>query len=263
MESTSQLHDHHHEHHDHDHHHNHTQEWVKTALLLGLGFYFVFNILSGNLTNYINARFAWLSYVAAVLFLLLGVVSAYSLLRRVDDHDHQHNHADHDHEHVSWAGLLIVAIPLVLGTLVPSRPLGAAAVGSDINTNAFTTTENATTFTIAPLQRNVLDWIRVFNVTDDLTTLNGQEADVAGFVYRDSSFPDNQFMVARFTISCCVADSTAVGLPVVWDEPLAEDTWVQILGRFQVEDFRGEQRPVLHPITVEQIEQPEHPYLYP
>lgn len=258
MQSTQHL----HEHHDHDHSHNYIQEWVKIALLIGLGLYFVFNILSGNLTNYINARFAWLSYVAAALFLLLGAVSLYGLLRRDSEHDHHHDH-DHDHSQISWFGLAVVAIPLVLGTLVPSRPLGAAAVGSDINSNAFTSGQDATTFTIAPLQRNVLDWIRVFNVTDDLTTLNGQEADITGFVYRDSSFPDNQFMIARFTISCCVADSTAVGLPVVWDEPLPEDTWVQVLGRFQVEEFRGEQRPVLHPIMVEQIEQPEHPYLYP
>ena len=61
------------------------QQWLKTAILLGLGLYFIYNLLSGNLTNYINARFAWLSWVAAPLFLLLGALSAYSLLTRRDD----------------------------------------------------------------------------------------------------------------------------------------------------------------------------------
>src|SRR6185503_5423654 len=58
------------------------QEWAKAALLLALGVYFVYVIASGNLANYINARFAWLSYVAAAMFLLLGGFSVYELLRR-------------------------------------------------------------------------------------------------------------------------------------------------------------------------------------
>lgn len=248
--------------HDHDHSHERAQAWFKAALLISLGLYFIYNIVSGNLANYINARFAWLSYVAAALFLLLGISSLFRLLRAGHDHDHHHDH-DHSHESISWLGLAVVAVPLVLGTLVPSRPLGAAAINGDINTNAFTSASNASTFSISPLQRNVLDWIRVFAASDDLTAFNGQEADIVGFVYRDSTFPDNQFMVARFTVSCCVADSTAIGLPVAWDEPLEEDTWVRIFGRFHVEDFRGEERPVLIPVTVDVVDQPEHPYLYP
>ncbi len=61
------------------------QLWIKAALLFGLGIYFVYNIASGNIPNYVNARFAWLSYVAAALFLLIGVFSAIHLLR---DHGH-------------------------------------------------------------------------------------------------------------------------------------------------------------------------------
>lgn len=245
--------------HEHEHSHDHTQDWLKTALLAGLGLYFVYNIVTGNLTNYINVRFAWLAYVAAGVFLLLAVSNAMRLLR-----PHTHGEHDHDHDHgsLSWGMLAIVAIPLVLGTLVPSRPLGAEAIGADINMNAVVG-DNVTTFSIAPLDRNVLDWIRAFNSGDDLASFNGQEADVTGFVYRDDTMPENQFLVARFTISCCVADSMAVGLPVVWDEALPEDTWVRVMGRFELSDFRGEPRPTLRPTSVDVVEQPEHPYLYP
>ncbi len=159
--------------------------------------------------------------------------------------------------------LAIIAVPLLLGTLIPSRPLGAAAVNADFNTNALASTDNMATFTTDPLSRNVLDWIRVFSASDDLTSFNGQEAEVVGFVYRDDTFHENQFLVARFTISCCVADSTAIGLPVAWDEDIPADTWVKVYGRFQVADFRGEPHPVLQPIEVEIVPQPEQPYLYP
>lgn len=242
--------------HDHDHAHpSPLQAWLKTALLFALGVYFVYNIVSGNLTNYINVRFAWLSYLAAALFLLLAAASGWRLLRS-ENGGHSHDHA------LSWGVLAIIAVPLLLGTLIPSRPLGATAVSGDFNMNA-AAAQNIATFTKNPLDRNVLDWIRMFNSGDDLSTFNGQQADVTGFVYRDDTFPENVFLAARFTISCCVADSVAVGLPVIWDETIAADTWVRVIGQFELGDFRGEQKPILRPSSVEVVAQPEHPYLYP
>ncbi len=242
-------------------------DWLKTAILLGLALYFAYNIVSGNLTNYINVRFAWLSYVAVVLFALLGGVNAYRLLRGADPQtaDQTLYRLNSVHNRISWSVVAITAIPLLLGTLIPSRPLGAAAINGDSfsTTSALASTDNATTFTIAPLDRNILDWIRVFNASDDLAAFNGQEAEVIGFVYKDDTFTEDQFLAARFTISCCVADSTAIGLPVQWDESIPQDTWVRVYGTFALQDFRGEQRPVLQPTSVDVIDQPEHPYLYP
>lgn len=244
--------------HLHDHHHDSIQGWVKTALLFGLGLYFVYNIVSGNLTNYINVRFSWLSYIAAALFLLLAASSALKLLRN----GHNHDHHDHNHENLSWGVLVIVAIPLILGTLIPSRPLGANAMNGDFNMTAIAAT-NTLSFEKNPLDRNVLDWIRMFNASDDLSVFNGQEADITGFVYRDTTFNENQFLAARFTISCCVADAVAVGLPVEWSESIPADTWVRVLGRFELGEFRGEPKPILRPTSLEIVSQPEHPYLYP
>ncbi|MGQ9889398.1 MAG: TIGR03943 family putative permease subunit [Aggregatilineales bacterium] len=248
---------------DHDHDHDHRREttlaWARAALLIGLGLYFIYNIVSGSLANYINARFAWLSAVAAALFLLLGAAAVYRLLRHGHSHDHDH---DHEHSAFSWGVIAVVAVPLALGALVPSQPLGASAVGGSFNMDAVAS-GSAMTFTIAPLDRNVLDWVRVFNATDDLSALNGQEADVIGFVYYDDTMDDDVFMVTRFTISCCVADSVAVGLPVQWRDVPPLDTWVRVLGRFELGTFRGEQKPILRPTSVEVVEQPAHPYLYP
>jgi putative membrane protein len=72
-------------------------------------------------------------------------------------------------------------------------------------------------------------------------------------------------MVARFTISCCVADSSAIGLPVMWQgvDTLPQDTWVRVQGTFEVGDFQGDTVPILQASSVEVVPQPEHPYLYP
>lgn len=256
----------------HDHHAPgvDARPWLRVLVLLGLGLYFVYNLVTGNLTNYVNVRFAWLSYVGAAIFLLLGATGAWSLLRARahDHHDHDHDyHHDHSHGVVSWSMLAVTAIPLLLGTLIPSRPLGADAVNGSLSMNAApaTTATTATTLNIPPEKRNVLDWLRAFNTAPDYTELNGLPADVIGFIYREPSFGADQFMVARFTISCCVADASAIGLPVVWarSADLQADTWVRVRGKFQVSDFRGDSVPVLHAVSVETIPQPEHPYLYP
>ncbi len=264
--------------HDHDHDHDeptrldNLQPWLKMLVLLGLGLYFTWNIASGNLTNYINTRFVWLSYLAAGLFLLLALSSAWTLLRarQHEHHDHDgHDHAHHDHAHnhdrMPWTMLAVVALPLVLGTLVPSRPLGASAVDGSLALSAANTTTTSTAFAINPLDRNVLDWLRVFNSVGDYEEVAGEPADVIGFVYREPNFGEQRFMVARFTISCCVADASAIGVPVAWaeTESLPADIWVRVQGTFSVDDFRDDRVPVLQATSVEPVDQPQHPYLYP
>ena len=238
------------------------QAWAKTLILIGLAAYFGWVIASGNLSNYINERFSWLSYVAVAIFALLGIGNAIETLRRRTSELSVIQPAGS--EVITWRGILVVAVPLVLGTLIPSRPLGAESVSGNLSTNAVATS-NMTAFTTDPLTWNVLDWLRAFHSAEDVTSFNGREADVVGFVYREADFPEDTFMVARFTVSCCVADAGAIGLPVVWpDAPnYVQDTWVRVTGSFEVSEFRGDKLPILKAAAVEVVTQPDHPYLYP
>lgn len=255
------------EHHEHIHPREDRQTtvqlWVKALLMIGLGVYFVYNIASGSITNYVNERFAWLSYVAAALFLLIGGFSIWHLL---SDHGHEHDAHDHDHVHepISWRVLAILAVPLVLGTLIPSKPLGAEAISGGVNISSAATVGTTETFNVPPEQRNVLDWLRAFN-NAEYQSFDGQTANVIGFVYSEPSFAPDEFMVARFAISCCVADATAIGLPVHWSgaRDLAQGQWIAVKGDFQVSDFGGDAMPVIQAESVDPVAQPEHPYLYP
>jgi putative membrane protein len=234
------------------------QLWFKAIVLLGLAAYFVWVIASGNISNYINERFAWLSYLAAGIFIMLGAYTAWQALANAK------TSITPMHRSFTWGALLITAIPLVLGTLVPSRPLGAESVAGNISmSNA--SAANVAQFSINPLERNVLDWLRVFNSTTDFSELNGQPADVIGFVYKEATFAEDQFMIARYSVSCCVADASALGVPAHYETAaeLEQGQWVRITGAFQVEDFREELLPVLQVANIELIEQPKHPYLYP
>jgi uncharacterized repeat protein (TIGR03943 family) len=263
-----------------------TRKWLQSALLLFLGLYFLDNMLTGRIYFYINERFGWLSWVATTIFLVLGVVGIIDLRRQpvgnhVSDHaDHDHDAHDHGHaEHAhaghqhgaapSWPILGLVALPLLLGLLVPAKPLGASAVGTNGVSTSFSAIQgsgNTTQLDVAPTDRNVLDWVRAFNNSANVDEFSGQPADLIGFVYRDIRFKDPaQFMIARFAISCCVADASAIGMMVQWSKAatLAQDSWVHVKGTFAVQTFDGQRTPILVADAVEPTSQPEHPYLYP
>lgn len=260
-------HDHGDHHHDHSHNRSKLEGIMKAVILFGLSAYFAYNILTGNLANYINERFAWLSYVAVVLFFVLGAASVWSLLRdKGDHHEHDHDHnGDHSHG-IGWGMLAVVAIPLVLGVLIPSKPLGVEAVRGAIATQPLS--YGGATITVLnkpPLERNVLDWLRAFSRAEQPSDFNGEQADMIGFVYREPDYPEDLFLVARFTVSCCVADANAIGVPVRYTgtEPLPDGTWVRVSGGFEAGTFVDRETPILVAKAVVPIDQPEHPYLYP
>ena len=247
------------------------QSWAQVIILAGTGLYFAANLLSGNITNYIAAKFIWLSWIAAGLLLALAAIRAIALLRgRHDDHEHEHAH-EHSGGARAWIGLGIVALPVAFGLLVPSAPLDSRAIEgtitSDLGSISAAPSQRIGT---DPLDRNALEWLRAFSLESDLSAFDGRAADVTGFVYRDPSLEDPaRFLVARFVMSCCVADAQAIGLPVEWPGAagLRADEWVRGRGAFALRDVDGEPVPVLVAHAgeegVQPIERPAHPYLYP
>jgi uncharacterized repeat protein (TIGR03943 family) len=250
---------------------------LKTVVLGGLCLMFYAKISDGSLAFYINQRFAWLSFVAVLILAALAFTLVYRLMEQsahrraahtAASHDHDQAAEAHDHTHrISWASIAILAVPVVLGLFIPARPLGASAVSSrGIGLSAPDRPGGVTTVQRAPSgPKNVLDWLRDFAATPDPTAFQGQAVDVVGFVYRDPRNGPNQFWVSRFTISCCVADATAVGMLVQSDAAgsLVNDRWVRVTGKLGVGEFAGEKVPLILPAGIEPVDQPDHPYLYP
>ncbi len=235
-----------------------TVDWAKSFILLGLGVYLAHLILTGNLSNYINQRFAWLVYVGAGIFVLLALVNVFSgLARSPDGHDHQHYE-------IGWDILLIVSLPLLLGFLIPSRSLGIEAVNGGVSLSPVGV-QSAAAFQRSPLDRNILDWLREFDRAVTPAEFNDQEAEVIGFVYREPSHEADGFMLARFTMSCCVADAFPIGMPVNWNDSgdLTAGAWVRVTGALQAASFAGEFMPVLFADAVELVDEPAQAYLYP
>lgn len=238
---------------------------VKGLFFLALAVFFGRHFLGGTLFYYIGQRFAWLVPLAAVgcMLIALGV-----LFHRDEEHDHDE---DDEHRHgqaLTWTGLALVLAPLLLGWLIPPRPLDSAALSTrEIGLAApdRVATGPVRPISLGPREKNILDWLAAFAQNPDPQAFVGQEAHVVGFVYRDDRFETaTSFMVTRFAITCCVADATAVGLLVRWPQAdeLATDTWVEVRGRFDLGTFQGQSLPVLVAESVTPVEPPAQPYLY-
>lgn len=239
----------------------------QALLLLALFLFLMGKIFNNQLLWYINQRFVILTQIGIVFLAILAqrLFTEVRLAReqkQTEEHDHDHDHAP------SPINLWIMLIPLLIGILIPAKPLNASAVSAKgLTTSSALIGSDSTSrlFETESEQRNILDWVKLFYFEKDLNPFIGQQASVVGFVYRDESLPQGQFFVSRFILSCCAADGYAVGMIV--DTPQAttfeKDTWIKVTGSVDVVSFDGKPSPLIHAETIEVVPQPDQPYLYP
>jgi putative membrane protein len=88
---------------------------------------------------------------------------------------------------------------------------------------------------------------------------------VIGFVYHDPRLKANQFLIGRYTIACCVADATAIGIWVNWDDAasLVNNQWVRVQGKMTSGQIEGQTVPVILADQIDNLPEPQQPYLFP
>jgi uncharacterized repeat protein (TIGR03943 family) len=246
----------------------------QALLLLGLFLFLMSKVVNNQLLWYINLRFVVLTQVGIVLLAILSQ-RLFTEARRLRQDNGDEGHA-HDHNHKPFdaaqgrpaANLWIMFLPLLIGLLIPARPLDASAVsakGLATSSPLISAEASSRLFETESEQRNILDWIKLFHFEKDLNPYIGQQASVVGFVYRDERLPSGQFFVSRFILSCCAADGYAVGMIVEWagSGSLEQNAWVQVKGTVDAISFEGRISPLVRAEAVEFVPQPDQPYLYP
>ncbi|HEX9370154.1 MAG TPA: TIGR03943 family protein [Roseiflexaceae bacterium] len=223
---------------------------VEATLLGGAAALLLAKLWNGTLVYYIHPRYTPLIAACAAVLGLLAAVRLWAFV------EGPHTAL----RRMRWRYLL-AAVPLLLGTLVPARPLGAGSIsGATLDAGIGPAAETLDDDT---RQWNLLQWATALSVRED--ELSGRAADVVGFVYHDPERPLDGFFVVRYVVTCCTADSNGVGLPVVWagGAALPPDGWVRVRGTLGAAPVGGRAQPALIASAVEAVPQPANPYLYP
>ncbi|MFC3801109.1 TIGR03943 family putative permease subunit [Cohnella sp. GCM10012308] len=107
---------------------------------------------------------------------------------------------------------------------------------------------------------------------ETLTTLNffpdsfaGRRAEVSGFVYRDDTIGQGQFVLGRFAIQCCAADAIPYGIVVESPDAAkyASDDWMTVSGTFAKTTIDGAEVLLLKADAATKIDPAKDPYVYP
>jgi uncharacterized repeat protein (TIGR03943 family) len=239
----------------------------QAILLLALFIFLMSKIVNNQLLWYINLRFMVLTQIG-IVFLAILAQRLFTAVRESRTREQAGEH-DHDHDHAPASiNLWIMLIPLLIGVLIPARPLDSNAVAAKgLTTSAGLISSDSASRLLetSSEQRNILDWVKLFYFEEDLNPFIGQQASVVGFVYPNENLPEGQFFVSRFILSCCAADGYAVGMIVesLQADALTADTWVKVTGSVDVVSFNGNPSPLIRADSIEIVPQPEQPYLYP
>lgn len=259
---------------------------MDVLLLAGGGIFFLQLIRTGTLANYVNVRFAWIAWLGMIAFFLLALAKLIPSM-----HEHDHGCCGRPPAWKLW----LLALPVILGLVLPSRPLNASVIRSEPDIQAIlkenvgmqylfypeTIPSRDNLYSLYndlmpdkphayddPLAFSLLDWFRIFYdlPPGEKNLLQGMPFDTTGFVYHGSETTADRFVLARFFMRHCMFDTIPIGMPVVWKngDALQEDNWVRVQGKIQyLPDASGKDVLTFVADSVKLTEQPETPYLYP
>lgn len=249
------------------------QRTLQALVLAAIGFYLLHLVWSGHLAWYIHLRFLPLTLLGAFGFLWLAQAQlrARPPFEGGDVDGLASDGAPRPAPAAPGARrrLLLLLLPVLLGVVIPAAPLSASAVERrGVATNAplrSPSQAQPVRFTLAPEERTILDWLLLFQEQAGSAAFAGQEAEVTGFVYHDPRLGEDRFLLSRFAVTCCVADATALGLLIEWPgaADLAANGWVQVRGTTAVDELDGRPSAMVRASSIEPIDPPAQPYLFP
>lgn len=235
----------------------------QTLVLACLGLFLFWKVSDGTILLYLNKRYVLPVFLGSLVLVILSQV----VLRERPSADAPEN-SELVENRQKWS-LWWLSLPVILGLLIPSRPLGSAAVanrGISLSNGYSTNQKTAVAALNTPENdRSLLDWIRITSLPNELAAVKGKEVDITGFVYHDIRLQPGEFLVGRFAVTCCVADAYAIGMVVVSPDAgdLHDNQWVQVRGKIDVLTRDGKDQPVIRGDEIVFIPEPKQPYLFP
>lgn len=93
----------------------------------------------------------------------------------------------------------------------------------------------------------------------------GKKIEISGFVYHEDDMKPNQFVVARFSVSCCSADASPFGVMIESSKAnvFPKDSWVKVTGIIGKTTYADNDIMKIDATKIEKIQAAKDPYVYP
>jgi len=250
---------------------------ARAYILLGFTFLLIQLHISGDITKYINMKYAYLSKSAAIMLALLTVVQVIAVFKK-ESHDHAHceDHCGHHHEEEKgWKrrfSFVLLCFPIFSGLFLPIASLDSDIVKtkgfhfpvSDPGNNdpfiqrQFLKPDTSIYYGSEGYRELMAKEKKKYVGRDkialtDTDFLKGMETiynspgefvdktlSFKGFIFRDDSSGKDQYFLFRFGIIHCVADSGVFGMLVnkPKDADWSNDQWITIKGTIETQYYQ-------------------------
>lgn len=235
---------------------------LQNTTLVVVGIVLVWLVFSKQIFWYVRPDYHTFTLVMGVMALFLGWLGFWVPAH----HDHHEQKKNDVHTFLAVSLILLLSGYLVFFHRSSLSP--RAANNRGLNQNAVTGTKSvfdvsedrSPLLEVGDSERYTLaDWIRLFRVNPDPWSHKGKAVKVVGFVQ-----PANEkgFFLSRFVISCCTVDASPIGVLVESSEHFTEGKWLEVSGTMDTTEHDGKVQPIIVPQKIEEIPEPEQPYLY-
>lgn len=278
--------------------------YIRGIILIGLAMLLFKLLVTGNIYNFIAPKMIKFTYIAFVVILLLGSLQVWRDGReKQDDCNCCKHHTALKPGMKSFFVYVLFVIPIISAFLFGSVTIDGSLAGkrgmnqsvqarsmeknekegrqvnfdwrevlveqdatSNLPTNYQTEEQLAKSMLgQRKIQVEDKDYVQTMSIIgQDVNGFKGKEITFAGFIYKDRDVTGNKAVVARYGITCCIADASVWGMIVTGKdvEKISEETWVKVTGILDKTTYKRTLFPLVKISKVEKINKPTDPYVY-
>ncbi|PEC76504.1 TIGR03943 family protein [Bacillus cereus] len=278
--------------------------YIRGIILIGLAMLLFKLLVTGNIYNFIAPKMIKFTYIAFVVILIFGIVQVWGDGReKQHDYNCCKHHTTSKSGIKSFFVYVLFVVPIVSAFLFGSVTIDGSLAGKrgmnqsvqarslernekegkqvkfderEVLVDSEETSNLATTYKTEEqvvksmlgqrkLQVKDKDYVQTMNVIgQNVNRFKGKEITFLGFIYKDKDVTGNKVVVARYGITCCIADASVWGMIVTGKniEKIPEETWVKITGLLDETTYKGTVFPLVKVNKIEKINKPTDPYVY-
>lgn len=247
--------------------------WIRIFICFGMALMLTVSVVTGDIALLINPKFRILIILSIIMLLVLGMIQCWYLKK------------EEVHPIGLW-GYLMILTPILVYLFFPPQALDASMINKKGVTLVSSNQAKERQAKQLEKPRQETPYQKVLNemkkkpiiIFDEKNyagylsalelypkELQGKKIRIKGFVFKDDpELKKDEFILSRFTVSCCTADASVVGVITKYHQApiLKADEWIEVEGTISTTKLFGYDSPLIELETYRKTQKPKDPYIY-